>query len=551
VSFEGRPSGRFGSLTGGAPGSSADLLLSAREQERAGCIPEAIQKYEAAIEQAARAGERRTEAEALRRLAVVLHQRNERERAHDLCERSQHVARELGNNVLAGEALNTLGAMLWHEGQLSEAKETLLRALDFEDTSSELRARVEQNLGVVANIRGDLEDALAHYSRSLAEYQTIGDEHGCALAHHNLGIVSRHQERFDEADRCFRLSLEIAERAGDLHLQGLCLLNHAEVHLARQLFDAARKNAEASLAIFDQLGMREHKASAYRVIGVVYRETGRPALSESRLRSAIELAVTAHSLLHEAEASRELAMLYQAMGRNQEALSLLNAAHGLFSRLDAKTELINVGGKVAALERTYLEVVKEWGQSIESSDSYTFGHCERVADNAVTVARTLGLDESMQKAIRLGAYLHDVGKVDVPHEILNKPGPLTRDEFEVIQMHPAWGIELLAGVEFPWDIKPIIRWHHEKYDGTGYPDRLKGDEIPLSAQIVGIVDVYDALTTTRSYRASMTHEAAVAEMTKTKGSWSTPVFDAFMSAFEHVTGFVGAEQRATPPKVTG
>ncbi len=317
-----------------------------------------------------------------------------------------------------------------------------------------------------------------------------------------------------------------------MHLQGLCLLNHAEVHFARQMFDAARKNAEASLAIFDQLGMREHKASAYRVIGVVYRETGRAALAESRLRSAIELSVAASSVLHEAEATRELAVLYQAMGRNQEALSLLNVAHGLFTHLDARIELVNVGGKVAALEQTYLEVVKEWGQSIESSDSYTFGHCERVADNAVAVAQALGLDESEQKTIRLGAYLHDVGKVDVPHEILNKPGPLTHEEFEVIQMHPGWGIELLAGVEFPWDIKPIVRWHHEKYDGTGYPDRLRGDEIPLSAQIVGIVDVYDALTTTRSYRAAMPHDAAIAEMTRTRGAWSGAVFDAFMRAFD-------------------
>jgi putative nucleotidyltransferase with HDIG domain len=512
------------------PAGPADLLLGARERERAGCIPEAVAQYEEAIAAAERVGERRVEAEALRRLAVVLHQRHERDRAHALCEQSQSVAQQIGNNLLAGEALNTLGAMLWHEGRLIEAQDTLLHALEYEGTSNELRARVEQNLGVVANIRGDLDGAMAHYSRSLAEYQNTSDEHGCALAFHNLGIVSRHQQHFDEADRYFRQSLEIAERAGDMHLQGLCLLNHAEVHFARQIFDAARKNAEASLAIFDQLGMREHKASAYRVIGVVYRETGRAALAESRLRSAIELSIASSSVLHEAEATRELAVLYQAMGRNQEALSLLNVAHGLFTRLDARIELVNVGGKVEALERTYLEVVKEWGQSIESSDSYTFGHCERVADNAVAVARALGLNESEQKTIRLGAYLHDVGKVDVPHEILNKPGPLTHEEFEVIQMHTVWGVELLAGVEFPWDIKPIIRWHHEKYDGTGYPDRLRGDEIPLSAQIVGIVDVYDALTTTRSYRVAMSHDTAITEMTRTRGSWSDAVFEAFMRA---------------------
>jgi putative nucleotidyltransferase with HDIG domain len=341
-------------------------------------------------------------------------------------------------------------------------------------------------------------------------------------------MVSADRQLFDDADGYFRQSLEIAERAGDVRLQGLCLLNHADVHVARQRFEEARKNAEASLAIFDQLGARDHKASAYRVIGVVYRETGRPALAESRLRSAIELSVASGSVLLEAESTRELAIVYQVMGRNQEALTLLNAAHRLFRRLDARIDLINVGGKVAELEGTYLAVVREWGQSIESSDSYTFGHCERVADNALAVAKVLGLDETEQTTIRLGAYLHDLGKVKVPHEILNKPGPLTREEFEVVQMHPVWGIEMLANVEFPWDIKPIIRWHHEKYSGAGYPDRLRGDEIPLSAQIVGIVDVYDALTTTRSYRRAMTTEEALAEITKCRGSWSDRVFDAFI-----------------------
>jgi putative nucleotidyltransferase with HDIG domain len=416
------------------------------------------------------------------------------------------------------------------EGALKEARETFLRAAELGGSDGALLARVEQNLGTIASIRGDLDDARTRYTRSLDAYLAAADEHGCALAYHNLGIVSRHQERYDDADRYFRQSVEIAERAGDMHLQGLCLLNHAEVYLARQLFDAARKNAEASLAIFDQLGMREHKASAYRVIGVVYRETGRAALAESRLRSAIELSVAAASVQHEAEAVRELAVLYQSMGRNQDALALLNTAYGLFTRLDARIDLINIRGRVATLERTYLDVVRDWGQSIESSDSYTFGHCERVAENAVAVAAALGLDESEQKTIRLGAYLHDVGKVNVPHEILNKPGPLTHDEFEVIQMHPVWGVELLANVEFPWDIKPIIRWHHEKYDGTGYPDRLAGDEIPLGAQIVGIVDVYDALTTTRAYRPALPHHTALAEMVRMRASWSDQVFEAFLRA---------------------
>jgi putative nucleotidyltransferase with HDIG domain len=169
-------------------------------------------------------------------------------------------------------------------------------------------------------------------------------------------------------------------------------------------------------------------------------------------------------------------------------------------------------------------------QPIESSDSYTFGHCGRVADYGIAVARALGLDEAQQTTIRLGAYLHDLGKVKVPHEILNKPGKLTDDEFAIIRMHPVWGVELLATVEFPWDIKPIIRSHHERYDGTGYPDRLRGDEIPLSAQIICIVDVYDALTTTRSYRGAMSHGEALARLAESRSWWREDVYDAFQRA---------------------
>ena len=307
------------------------------------------------------------------------------------------------------------------------------------------------------------------------------------------------------------------------------------MHLACQRFEEARRSAEAALAIFDRLGARAAKSHAYRVIGMVYRETGRPALAESRLRSALELAVATGSVLFEAEATRELALAYQATARNQEALTLLSTAHRLFLRLDARVDLVNVGRKMAALEGTYLAVVREWGQSIESSDSYTFGHCERVANNAEVIARDLGLDEQQQTTIRLGAYLHDVGKMQVPHEILNKAGLLTRAEFEVVRMHPIWGIELLASVEFPWDIKPIIRWHHEKYDGSGYPDRLRGEEIPLSAQIVGVADAYDAMTTNRAYRNALSHAQAMAEIVRCRGWWSERVFEAATRALDELS----------------
>jgi putative nucleotidyltransferase with HDIG domain len=506
---------------------AADLLADARDHERAGCIPEAIMCYESAIAVAEAGGPPRVLAEALRRLAVVRHRQSESARARELLHRSYGVARAIGNHLLAAEARNTLGGLDLATGSLDDARTEFLEALELGGPTPELQARVEQNLGILANIQGALDEALMRYQRSLEAYQRSGDDHGCAIAYHNLGMFSADSERFAEADRYFRESRLLAARTGDGYLEGLCLVNHAEVDVARQRFENAQQSAEAALALFDQLSAPGAKAGAYRVLGMVYRETSRPALAESRLRSAIELAVGAGSVLNEAEACRELAVLYQGMGRNQEALQLLNAAFRLFHRLEARADLIAVGGKVAELEGTYLALVREWGRSIEASDGYTFGHCERVARHALATARVLGLDEQEEKTLLLGAYLHDVGKVRVPHEILAKAGPLTPEERALVERHTVWGVELLAGIEFPWDLKPIIRSHHERYDGSGYPDRLEGEAIPLAAQIVGIWDVYDALTTRRVYQPVLSADQALHAMAEHRVWWSPRVFDAF------------------------
>jgi len=190
---------------------------------------------------------------------------------------------------------------------------------------------------------------------------------------------------------------------------------------------------------------------------------------------------------------------------------------------------VHVGGKVSELETTYFDVVREWGQSIESADSYTFGHCERVAQSALAIARGLALDETPRRdpPWRLSPCL---GKVRVPHEILNKPGPLTREEFEVVQLHPDLGPRVARRRRVPLGLEAHHPLHHERYDGTGYPDRLRGDEIPVAATNRRIVDVYDALTTARSYRPAMSHESAMLEIEKCRGWCRAAVYNAFLNS---------------------
>ncbi|HEX7938584.1 MAG TPA: HD domain-containing phosphohydrolase [Gemmatimonadaceae bacterium] len=508
--------------------TAAHFLTAAAEHERSMEIPRAMACLESAIEIAEGGTEPAALSEALRRLAVLRHNRDEREPARALAQRSYRVAMSAGQDLLAAEALNTLGVQHLKAGALTEARQAFLEALTLGKDGRVLRGRVEQNLGVVANIRGDVDEALFHYAKSLDAYKEAGNDHGCAIAYHNLGMANSDRALLGDAERDFRASHEIAGRVGDSSLQALCLVSLADVDVARQRFENARQHAEEALALFDRLGERRGKADAYRVLGIVYRELGRTALSESRLLAALELAELSTATLIEAEVSRELALLYQQLGRNQDALGFLNRAHRLFQRLEARSDVINIRSKVAALEGTYFSVVHDWGASIESSDSFTHGHCERVARNTVRVARELGMDDHEETALLVGAYLHDLGMLKVPHELLRKPEALTLAEEYLLQMHPVWGEELLHGVEFPWSVRPIVRWHHERFDGTGFPDRLIGDQIPVAAQVVGILDEYDSLTTPRFGREAMAPDKAAWEMVSRRGRWSPKVFDAFL-----------------------
>jgi putative nucleotidyltransferase with HDIG domain len=501
-------------------------LNEAVRLDREGRNVEAGDRYRVVIHAADTPGA--TLAEALRRMGVMHHRRNEPSLARDLCTRSYEVAATLCDDRLAAEALNALAGFEMETGALGRAAEMYQRALGLQGLTDDVRGRIEQNLGILANIQGQQSTAIAHYERALEACRRAGDERGSAYAYHNLGMISADQKEWSRAEEYFGRSLHLAELLHDVRLHGLCLLNRAEVHLALQQFEQARRSAEEALGIFNDLDAQLAKADAYKMLGMIFRETGRPAIAESRLRTAIELAVGTGAVLSEAEASRELAVLCQSMGRNREALTLLSTSHRLFGQLHAQLDQVDVGSKLQELESTYLGVVRDWGQSIESADSYTHGHCERVATYALAVAEELHLDDVLKTTVRIGAYLHDLGKVQVPHEILNKSGPLSPSELEIIKQHPVWGLELLAGIDLPWDIAPIIRSHHERCDGTGYPDALSGNAVPLTAQIICVVDVYDALTSTRSYRPAMQKAEALATMEDCRHWWRHDVFQAFL-----------------------
>lgn len=189
--------------------------------------------------------------------------------------------------------------------------------------------------------------------------------------------------------------------------------------------------------------------------------------------------------------------------------------HELRARINSLTRVKHLIDALDSAEAAFVALAL----TIEARDPNTNGHCERLARHAARLGQALGLWAEDQSALHRGGYLHDLGKVGVPDAVLLKPGPLTREEFAVMQRHPEIGDTLCAPLQSLRRVRPIIRSHHERLDGSGYPDRLRGDEVPLLAQIVSVVDVYDALTSKRSYRDAQPHAAAVAQLVSEVAAW--------------------------------
>jgi putative two-component system response regulator len=154
-------------------------------------------------------------------------------------------------------------------------------------------------------------------------------------------------------------------------------------------------------------------------------------------------------------------------------------------------------------------VVFAFARAVEAKCGYTWGHSERVVAYAMALGNRLGLSEIEQVALRKGAILHDIGKIHTPDAILNKPGALTPAEFDVIKEHPIQGARIVEPLRTIRDAIPIIRWHHERYDGHGYPDGLRGTETPILARILAVADVYDALSSERPYRLALPHSVCL------------------------------------------
>lgn len=196
------------------------------------------------------------------------------------------------------------------------------------------------------------------------------------------------------------------------------------------------------------------------------------------------------------------------------------------------------------LNSLYLATVQTLAAAIDAKDQVTHGHIRRVQNYAVELAKAVGIRNDLQiKAIQAAAVLHDTGKIAVPEAILNKPGPLTKEEFAIMKQHAAVGADIISSINFPYPVEPIVRYHHENWDGSGYPEGLVGTAIPIGARILAVVDCFDALTSDRPYRRMLSDAEALAIVVERRGRMYDPlVVDTFLKIYPVLRSHDAADQ---------
>ena len=203
----------------------------------------------------------------------------------------------------------------------------------------------------------------------------------------------------------------------------------------------------------------------------------------------------------------------------------------------ALAEALSMRDAIAQLNHGHSQPVAALLDAIEWKDAYTLGHVRRVATFAVMMGKELSLSTLELRSLALGAQMHDVGKIGVPGRILTKPGRLTEEEFKVVRGHVGRGYEIARNVMARSTVTDAIRYHHERYDGTGYPESLSGEDIPLHARIVAVADAFDAMTSGRTYQPAISTDAARHELQRCAGTHFDPrCVDAFLRALERLDG---------------
>ncbi|MFC4455689.1 tetratricopeptide repeat protein [Deinococcus sonorensis] len=374
-------------------------------------------------------------------------------------------------------------------------------------------------LGLTYKDSGQLEEALQQLCRALALAQAHNRLQDEAELLDTLAQVYRASGQTDLARRMCLDALDLARRLGAGPSELNALLNLGRLELEQP--EVAVGHLEAALALATAADNPKTTLAVCEVLAEAYLRAGQPERAAAPLREALQLERRVRQEEHEQKVEDLARQLEMERATHQaEAYRLLNEA-AQEARQQAEAEVLQ---RTRELETAHQEVVVRLGIAAEYRDDKTGSHTLRVSELAAHLAMQIGLPTDQVELIRLSSRLHDIGKIGVPDAVLLKVGKLTNTEFEIMQLHTTIGARMLQGstTRLLRMAEEIALHHHERWDGSGYPHGLSGQDIPLSARIVSLADVWDALTTERPYKAAWTVEAARAEILAQSGRHFDP-----------------------------
>ncbi len=503
----------------------------------------------------------------------------------DLANRLKNVAGKEKIEILCDLAGN------YRELPANERIEFAEQVIDLSEKFNDHRSKAEayNHLGVAYNNLGNSQKSIDYFLRALKVMEQINDNNGIANSYINIGQANFYLENFNKSLEYFQKALELREEIGDKSdiSQSLILIGNVKGKAAK--YEEALGFYIKSLAIKKEIGDRRGISQIYNNIGNIYLGMGRKeealeyqieALQiERELGDKWEIATSTYNvaeqyllnkankeaypyILESYELSKDLdnkglirdnlhllSLYYELSGDYQKALNyqrdFSEVTKSMFSddlsekitEMQTKYETEKLESAVAErtleLKKVIDGVILTLALIVEARDFYTSGHQARVADLAVAIANELNLSELQVEGIRMAGIIHDLGKIRVPAAILSKPGKLTDIEFDIIKVHPQTGFDLLKEIKFPWPLAEMILQHHEKMDGSGYPQGLKGDEIMLEARILAVADIVEAMSSRRPYRPALGLDKALNQIKQDKGTLLDPrVVDACLRVFK-------------------
>lgn len=361
-----------------------------------------------------------------------------------------------------------------------------------------------------------------------------------------LKIVQRAMDRV----RLEAENLQLKEQLSLLRLSEAVASSLSLDEVLSIVVEAALKEVDADGVelLFRPPGSREFsRRLGLSADGAFPRVLGDVGLLEQRLGELPHIQLGEAELpgfLDPASGKQVRCLLSVPLRRSGEILGVLNAYSSKARRgfLPREEKALYVLGDRAAtslenallysdMENTFRQTIQGLALALDTKDSYTHGHSENVTRLCDITAAAMGLDGSFRSMLQQAGVLHDIGKIGISSSILNKPGKLTLEEYEIIKSHPRLGRRILEPISFLKGVVPVVYHHHERWDGGGYPEGLGGTEIPLGARIMLVADTYDAMTSDRAYRLGLSHEEAVAELQRCRGTqFDSQCVDAFLTA---------------------